>query len=224
MLKKFEKNKFRRRNKKEKKQTKEVQTNEPESSFKKSMLLNSAIITVRNPSKRVKALCKYFRKILSPDCLTKLEANPKIQDLLYVSQQLLIKHIIYISELEITIASLPNGPTYLFKIIDFEDNFKNYSNDIYNNPPFLTFNGKSNIKPLFQQFGVTDKSSKRALHFHFDDSLIYIRHYLISDRDTDDNFVVRLEEIGPKITLKLIETNNGVFTHLGLKNKRRYDQ
>lgn len=195
---------------------------EDDCGVKRSMLMHSAVVSVRNPSKKSETICKQLRKILSPDCLSKIEINPKIQDIVDASSQLLIKQIICVSEDKIKVALLPSGPTYLFKIIGYEDNFKNYTNDIYKSAPFITFEGKSSIKTLFQNFGTTDRPARRALHFHFDDSLVHIRHYFTSTENTDDNFVVRLKEIGPKLTLELVEAKNGIFPDMSLKLRQRH--
>ncbi|ELA42082.1 uncharacterized protein VICG_00931 [Vittaforma corneae ATCC 50505] len=189
---------------------------------RKSMLIYSAVVSVRHPSKKAEAVCKQLRKILSPDCLSKIEVNPKLQDIVDVAAQLLVKQIIYISENEIRIALLPTGPTYSFKIIEYENNFKNFPNDIYWTTPFITFEGKSSTKTLFQNFGTMNRSARRALHFHFDDDLVHIRHYATSIQNTDENFVVHLKEIGPKLALKLLEVKNGVFPGMNLKHTQRY--
>lgn len=186
---------------------------------KRSVLMHSAVISVRNPSKRSETLCKQLRKILSPNCLSKLEINSKLQDIIDVSSQLLLKQIIYVSENEIKIAALPNGPTYIFRIIEYEDNYKNYPNKIYTSAPFVTFDGKSSLRPIFQSFGMNEGVPKRTLHCQFKDDQISIRHYTILSEDTEDNFVVHLNEIGPKLTLQLLETRDGIFTGMGLRFK-----
>lgn len=193
-----------------------------EKPLKRSMLINTAIVTTRDPSKTTESLCKNLRKILSPDCLSKMEVNPKMQDLADVAHQLLVKQIIYISEHHIKIASLPNGPTYLFEIVSYDNTFKNFSPEYYSSVPFLTFDGKSSIKPIFQEFGQSNSADfKRVLHFHFKKDLIYIRHFFKSTEDTEDNFRVHLKEIGPKITLKFIEKTEGVLPDLKIKLKFR---
>lgn len=195
---------------------------EDEKPLKRSMLINTAVVTVRNPSKETEALCKNLRKILSPDCLSKMETNPKMQDLADVAHQLLVKQIIYISENHLKIASLPNGPTYVFEIVSKENTFKNFSPEYYSTIPFLTFEGKSPIKPIFQSFGQSSSIDfKRVIHFHFKEELIYIRHFFKTVEDTDDNFRVHLKEIGPKITLKFIEKITGVLPDLNIKLKFR---
>lgn len=190
---------------------------EEEQVQKKSMLINSAVVTVRNPSKKVEGICKQLRKILSPDCLFKIETNPKLQDLLDTSNQLLVKQVIYISENQIKIANLPNGPTHTFQIIEYENNFKSYSNEIYKIPPFITVDGKSSLKPLFLGFGQNNKISKRVVHFHLKDDLIYIRHFTTHTEDLDDKFKVCMKEIGPRFTLKELDTTGGVFPEMKLK-------
>lgn len=198
---------------------KTVAIQKEEKPLKKSMLINSAVVTVRDPSKSTENLCKNLRKVLSPDCLTKLDINPKMQDLADVAHQLLVKQIIYLSEHVAKVAILPNGPTYVFDIISYEDNFKNFSTEIYKSAPFLTFDGKSPLKQLFQHFGQSEKDSKRVLHFHFKDELVHIRHFMKTTEDTEDNFKVHLREIGPKVTLRFSEKIDGVFPDLKLRLK-----
>ncbi|KAM0681025.1 hypothetical protein GINT2_000808 [Glugoides intestinalis] len=196
-------------------------TEEDEAKLKKSMLINTAVVTVRNPSKRVEALCKQLRKILTPNCLMKLEINPKVQDLVDVSEQLLLKQIIYISEKEIQVACLPSGPTHHFNIADYRGDFKNFANDLYKNPPFITTDGKSELKPVFQAFGSSNNVDRRSLHFHFRYDLIHIRHFLQGVETLDDKFKVKLKEIGPRLSLKFIETKTGIFPKLSLEKPGR---
>lgn len=201
---------------------KNIDEHSEEGTQKKSMLINTAVVTVRNPSKRTESICKQLRKILSPDCLFKLETNPKMQDLLDVSPQLLVKQIVYLSEQEMKIACLPAGPTHVFKIIDYQNNFKNFSQEVYSELPFVTTHGKSITKTMFQSFGSVDRHSKRALHFHFKDDLVYIRHFVTSVANLEDKFRVGLKEIGPRLTLKLLESKTGVFPEMKLtKNYMR---
>lgn len=207
-----------KRRKPAKKATQPVEDDQSEDqTLKKSMLINSAVVTVRNPSKRVEGICKQLRKMLSPDCLFKIEMNPKLQDLLDTSNQLLVKQVIYISENQIKIANLPNGPTHTFQIVEYENNFKSFSNEIYKIPPFITVDGKSSLKPLFLEFGQNNQISKRVVHFHLKDDLIYIRHFTTHTEDLDDKFKVCMKEIGPRFTLKLSKTENGVFSDMGVK-------
>lgn len=196
-------------------------TAENEAKLKKSLLINVAVVTIRNPSKRIEALCKHLRKILTPNCLTKLEINPKIQDLVDVSAQLLLKQIIYISEKEVQIACLPSGPTHYFEIADYQDNFKNFASDLYKSLPFITTDGKSELKPVFQGFGASDKVDRRSLHFHFRYDFVHVRHFLQGVETLDDKFKVKLKEIGPRLTLKFIETKPGIFPKLSLEKPGR---
>lgn len=189
----------------------------------KSKRIYSVVISVRSPSRKSEIICKQLRRLLTPDCLSKMEINPKLQDVADVSADLLVKQILYISEHNIMIAPLPNGPTYVFEIVEYEDNFKNYSSELYKDIPFITFNGKSELKQLFKDFGTEETLSKRVLHFHFKNELVYIRHYSFATIDGDDNIVVQLKEIGPRFTLKCLKTDTGVLASTGLKfNRRRW--
>lgn len=106
-----------------------VQKEEEQSNVKKSLLTNILVMTVKKPSKNCEILCKQLKKIFSPDCLSKLDMNPKMQDVIDVAEQLLVKRIVLISEKELKIACFPNGPTYTFLIEEYSNNFKNFPND-----------------------------------------------------------------------------------------------
>lgn len=188
----------------------------------KAPLINSLVMTVRSPSKNVEVLCKQLKKILSPDCLNKLDLNPKIKDVIDVSDQLLVKQVIHISGKELKIARMPKGPTYTFSILEYVDNFKNYPIDLYKSPAFITFDGKCDYKHIFEGFGKKSAGFQRVLHFHIIDDVIHIRHFCSSTEDLDDKFKVCLKEIGPRLSLKLKDIKDGVFSELNIKKTRFY--
>lgn len=190
--------------------------------IKKAELINILTMTVRDPSKITEGMCKQLRKVFMPNSLTKLEMNTRMQDVIDVSDQLLITEIVYLSKDELKIAVMPKGPTFIFNIVEYDNNYKNFSMDLYREPALITMDGKWAHKNIFEGFGTRGGDSKRALHFHFKNDLIYIRHYYISTEDLEDKFKVGLKEIGPKLTLKLKKIEEGVFPEMNLKKSRNY--
>ena len=186
----------------------------------KAPLTNTLVVTVKSPSKPNENLCKQLKKVFSPDCLTKLQNNPKMQDVIDVSSQLFVRQIVHISEQELKIVTMPTGPTYTFQIVEYDSLFKNYSMDLYSSPAFITIDGKCDYKHIFQNFGKNEAGFKRALHFYFKDDLVYIRHYCTSTEDLDDKLKVCLREIGPKLTLKFKDIKDGVFPEMKIKKTR----
>lgn len=180
-------------------------------------LVNKLVITNRNPTKCSVKLCTQLRKLFDPECMTHLkEKHPRFKDCLEMADHYMISHIIVISDSVMQVGVRPNGPTHTFKILEYEDNFKNFHSDFYRKAPFITFDGKSALKTAFERFGRAEPGFKRTLHFLFEDEKIFIRHYSIKERDSDDNFVVGLKEIGPRLTLQLVNTECGFYP--GLKS------
>jgi rRNA maturation protein Rpf1 len=188
--------------------------------LKKSMLTNILTMTVRDPSKVTEGLCKQLKRIFAPNSLTKLENNPKMQDVIDVCDQLFVKQIIYLSKDEIKIAVMPSGPTYVFSIEEYDDNYKNFPMDLYKHPAFITTEGKCSYKHIFEGLGTDEGEFSRALHFYFKEDLVYVRHFCTSTEDLEDKFKVCLREIGPKLTLKLKKIEEGVFSDMKIKKTR----
>lgn len=188
---------------------------------KPPVLLNKLVITNKNPSKSTKKLCKQLRRIFDPDCLTNLkEKHPRIKDCLQMADFHQISHICIVSDAMIQIGDRIKNETYTFKILDYVDNFKNYGFDYYKTPAFITFQGSHQLRPLFERFGKNEPGFKRSLHFLFDGEQIHIRHYWYKTQDTEDNFKVGLKEIGPRLTIKLIKTESGIFESMRNNDKK----
>ncbi len=67
------------------------------------------------------------------------------------------------------------------------------------------------MKNLFSSFGKKAKPFKRVLNISEIDDKIYFRHYFYTVDDLEEKYKVSLKEIGPKITLKLINKEEGFF-------------
>lgn len=193
-----------------------------EKEVRKSTLTNTLVMTVRDPSKTSETLCKQLKKVFTPNCLTKLETNPRMQDVIDVSDQLHVRQIVHISEHEIKIACLPKGPTYTFSIVEYDNMYKNYPAEFYKLPAFVTMEGRSNYGHIFQHFGKNEAGFQRALHFFFSEDLVHVRHYCTSVEDLDEKFKVGLKEIGPRLTLKFRDVRDGVFPEMKIKKTRYY--
>lgn len=191
-----------------------------DNAVKKSLLTNTLVMTVRSPSKNCEALCKQLKRVFAPNCLTKLETNPRMQDVIDVADQLYVRQIVYISENEIKIACMPLGPTYTFAIAEYQNTYKNYPAELYKHPAFVTVDGKSSYGHVFQRFGKNEAGFRRALHFYFYGDLLHIRHYCTSVEDLEDKFRVSLKEIGPRLALEFRGVTDGVFPEMGIKKTR----
>lgn len=185
-------------------------------------LVNTVVMTVKNPSKSTEMLCKQLKRIFSPNCLAKLEKNPKIQDVVDFSDQLLVKQIVHIAENEVKIVHMPKGPTYTFSILEYFDNYKNYPSDLYKSPAFITLDGKCEYKHIFESLGKNEAEFQRSLHFYVKDDIVFIRHYCISTENLDDKFKVALREIGPRLKLKLKNIKDGIFPELKVRKTYGY--
>lgn len=194
----------------------------PRSGFKKQnkteetpKLTKKLIITNKNPTKGAQHLCAQLRKMLSPACITKItDKHPRIQDFLPQADESGISHILLVSDTTIQLGIRPKGPTYLFSIEQYSDDLKNYGQEFYKHLPLITFDGKSPLKAVFEKFGEKSTVFKRAIHIMFDGDLIFIRHYLHKTTSTELNYKVELKEIGPKLTLKLVKTEDGLLPSL----------
>ncbi|KAI5150423.1 hypothetical protein ENBRE01_1488 [Enteropsectra breve] len=205
------------KNKNSKNRKHKMENDEP-----KGPLVNKLIITTREPSKESKKLCTQLRRICDPDCLTKLQdKRPRVQDYLGVADAFLISHIMVVSENSIQIGMRPQGPTHTFKILEYSNEWKNFSFELYKNPPFITFQGKSDLKPIFERLGKNAPGFKRALHISFEDDKIYIRHYCTSTEDLEDNWKMHLREIGPRLTLQHVKKEEGLYQQLRGSKQRR---
>ena len=178
-------------------------------------LINKLVITNRNPNGDAKRLCTQLRKMLDPECLTHLkEKHPRLKDCLMMADHYLISHIVVVTGSEMQVGVRPTGATYSFKILEYEDNFKNYGPEFYKAPAFVTFEGRSPLRSLFEKFGRNEAGFRRSLHFCFEGDKIFVRHYWYRTEDTDENFRVGLREIGPRLTLQLTGIEEGLYPGL----------
>lgn len=178
----------------------------------RTALKNKLVITSKKPSKPNKQLCLQLRKVFEPDCMANLkETSQRFRDCLEVADAFRISHLLFISADRIVIGQRPRGPTYSFKILEYKGGLESCPSEFYSKPAFVTFDGTSELKCLFERFGRTVEGFRRVLHFCFIDDIVYIRHYRTVMKDTDDNFVVGLKEIGPRLTLKYLGMENGFF-------------
>jgi len=182
---------------------------------KQHRLINKLVVTSKNPTKESIKLCTQLRRILDPDCLSKLkEKHLKLTECFSTADHYSLSHIVFIAGKMLHIGARPNGPTCIFKIREYSDNFKSFSPAFYERPPFLTFQGKSELKQIFEHLGKNEEGFRRVLHIAFEDDLVYIRHYGVAVRNSTDNFRVKLREIGPRLTLELVKKNSGFYTHI----------
>ncbi|KAI4292581.1 hypothetical protein PAPHI01_1855 [Pancytospora philotis] len=178
----------------------------------KLKLVNKLVITNRNPTKAATKLCKQLRETFAPDCLTHIkDKHPRIKDYLEMADAHMISQIVVVSDKLLQIGCRPSGPTYSFRIVDYKDDFKKFSPELFRQPPFVTFDGRSDLKPVFERLGKNEPGFKRTLHFLFDGDRVLMRHYSMKQKDDTDNFVMGLREIGPSLTLELVKTEEGLF-------------
>lgn len=185
------------------------------------VLTNKLVITNRNPSKIAKKLCQQLREIFSPNSLTHIkDKHPRIKEYLRMADAHLISHMVVVSDKMIQIGIRPKGPTHTFKIIEYGDDYKRYHSDNFRQAPFITFEGKSALKPMFENLGKKEPGFKRTLHIKFEDDIIYIRHYCLKEKDSSDNFVMGFKEIGPRLTLQFVGTEEGLFKTARVKSTK----
>ncbi|KAI5175755.1 hypothetical protein PAEPH01_2193 [Pancytospora epiphaga] len=187
-------------------------------------LVNKLVITTRNSTKRAKKLCEHLRKIFDPDGFTQLkEKHPRLQDFIGMADSFRIGHVLIVSDNAIQVGVRPHGPTYTFKIVEYDESLKTYTPEIFKTPPFVTFGGKSHLEELFENFGKNKNGFKRVLHVEFKDENIVLRHYCLKETNTEDNYVLGYKEIGPRLTLELTKTEDGFYPahHTASHNKKR---
>ncbi len=176
-------------------------------------LTKKLVITNKKPSKETERLCKQLRYIFSPDNLSSIKKeNLSFRQYLELADHYQISHIIIVNRNILKIGVRTTGITYKFKIVEYIDNFKNFNPSFYLSPPFVTFEGKSVLKPIFAKFGKNKTGFKRVLHVEFESDLIYIRHYAHCVENNEDSYKVKLKEIGPRLTLSLLATETGLFS------------
>ena len=177
--------------------------------------INKLVITNKKPSKRAKKLCLQLRRLLKPNTVSNLkDTNPPVDECLSFADRFAVGMIIYITDAEIQIAPRPEGPTFTFKILEYDEEFRDLQPGYSQKLPFVTMEGKSVLKPLFEKLGKNEEGFRRVLHFSFEDKIVYMRHYITMVNDTDDNWRVSMRETGPKLKLELIEEAPGILVKI----------
>lgn len=173
--------------------------------------INKLIITCKKPKKQAKTLCKALRKLFLPNVTYKLkDKKTSIKKLKSIGDEYKMSHFIVIGDNYLKIGQRPNGPTAIYRIINFKDNVKTYNNLIYNEDPLITISGESNLSDVFLNLSHPGKLPTRNIHFHFENDEVEMRHYKIETKE-DDNIKVGLNEIGPKLSLRLIKVQSSFF-------------
>lgn len=175
--------------------------------------LNKLVITVKKPTKRAKQICAHMRRILEPNVTAKLrDKNTTVKSYLDVADALELSHFILVDARDIKIGIRPHGPTYVFNVVEYNPKYIKVSEDHYKSDPFISSTGESELKELFLSLSSQPDTFKRSLHFHFDGDLVHIRHYAILTKDDDDDDIkVGFNEIGPRISMRLVKRMDGFF-------------
>lgn len=178
-------------------------------------LYKKAVVASKNALKDVRHLATQLKAILAPETITiPKNEKPDVCEYLEMGDHYQISHMIVVNKNIIKIGMRPTGPTYIFKIVEYVDNFKSFHPRFYLKPPFITFDGKSKLKDIFGRFGKNEDGFMRILHFNFEGEMVYLRHYARNIENNDDAMKVSLKEIGPRLTLSLISTKTGLFREL----------
>ncbi|AFM98812.1 hypothetical protein EHEL_081120 [Encephalitozoon hellem ATCC 50504] len=173
--------------------------------------LNKLVITVKKPTRRSKQMCMHIRRMLEPNVTAKLrDKNTTVKSYLDVADTLELSHFILVDARDIKIGVRPKGPTYVFNIVDYNPKFVMVGSEYYRDDPCITFTGESDTKGLFMSLSSQPETFKRNLHFYFDGDLIHVRHYAIVTKEEED-IRVGFNEIGPRITMKLVKKMDGFF-------------
>lgn len=175
------------------------------------VFMNKLVITTKKPNKRAKLLCRQVRRMLEPNVTAKLkDRNTTIEPYLSIADAFELSHFILIDSRDIKIGVRPNGPTFVFNIVEYNPKYVNLGSEFYSEDAHITFTGESEFKELFSSLSSSGKAFKRNIHVCFEDDLIYIRHYGVLIKE-EENIKVGFNEIGPRITLKFIKKMDGLF-------------
>lgn len=173
--------------------------------------INKLIVTCKKPKKQAKIICKVLRRIFLPNVTFKLkDKSVGLKKLKSIGDEYKMSHYIVVGDRYIKIGHRPNGPTATYRIINFKDTIKKHNNSIYNEDPLITISGESNLSDMFIKLSHPGKLPTRNIHFHFNNDEVEIRHYKIETKE-EDNVKVGLNEIGPKLTLKLLKIQDSFF-------------
>lgn len=167
------------------------------------------VFTSKKPNKNIQNLCKQLRMILKPEVLldnenlhineTKLDRFATEMNLSHYVSVKLVQNCI-----EMELVDRKTGIAIKYTITEYQNNFKNYSNEIYKEKPFLSTEGLTKEELSFTKELFNTKQTKdfrRVLMFKREGNNLYIRHYLHKVANDTSNFVVKLFEIGPRLTL-----------------------
>ncbi|ORD93653.1 hypothetical protein ECANGB1_1801 [Enterospora canceri] len=178
-----------------------------------SDLNEKLIYTTRKANKTCANLVKHLRLMLRPKSLKSFkETYTNEKEIEKFANEFLISHVISVKQVNtdimLQIKNRRNSKIHKFEVVEYDEIFKDFTNETYKENPLLSFSGfgaEKEIKELFEKMhGKKEKTFKRVLAFHKEDDLIFIRHYIHRITDNTKDYVVSLKEIGPKITLKHI--------------------
>ena len=174
------------------------------------------IFTTKKPNKNVKRMVDQMRMFFRPETLYENE-NMFIRekDIEKFTSQMMTSHYLFVrstgaDKIEIDIVDRRNKNKITYKLIDYENNFKTYKNEIYKERALLSVNGfdeSPQEKEMFEGLFVRDlkKKFRRVLLISKEDDAVYIRHYMYKSADDTKNYIVTLCEIGPRFTLRRIK-------------------
>ncbi|OQS55846.1 hypothetical protein EHP00_388 [Ecytonucleospora hepatopenaei] len=196
-----------------KKEIKELKKKQKEEEYgaNKSDWKYKMIFTTKKPSKKLKNLCKQLRTILRPEALFDNENDfIKESELDKFTTQMNVSHYFFVKQEQkdifINFFDKKHSKSFLYKVIEYTDNFKVYPNEIYKEKPLVSFKGlegeeKISFESLF--YGSNTKKFRRILLITREKQILYIRHYLYKVANDISNYIISLNEIGPRLTLEL---------------------
>ncbi|TBU00289.1 Brix domain-containing protein [Hamiltosporidium magnivora] len=187
---------------------------------------NKLVIRIGKVTKNVKQLITDLRKVFEPHVALKIQEhnNDLIEKYIPIIHQFFLSHFFVFTEkngeILLRISNyLHHGPTYFFKIENFKNIFeinKCLSQKWFKKDPIVTFSGddcyEQNIFKNLEFFKneIKDENILRNIHLHFENKIIYFRHYFIK-KEEKDSIKIILEEIGPSISMSFIKEEDGFF-------------
>lgn len=178
-------------------------------------LKNKLIYTSKKKSNNCIVLCRQLRDFFKPNGLSGIKNLCFTQKMIIeLNKNLNIDYSIYIWEtgknMFLEMKHNLTQKVYQFEIVDYEDNFKTFANTLYTHSPMVVLNnfGQMNELKMFLKNMYSDNIKiefKRIILFSVINGEIYLRHFCYNVRDNDVEYVVKLAEIGPRLTLKLLE-------------------
>ncbi|CAK9304389.1 unnamed protein product [Gordionus sp. m RMFG-2023] len=198
----------------------EIVNNEFEQYFQQSVKPNIAITSSYHPYKKTNKFCRdletiipnskyYIRKKTNLSILLPKAIEKGFTDLVFVNEDKKIPS-------SLMICHLPNGPTTLYKILNFKLSFAFKKNSrkypeqpevVLNN--FTTTLGHTIGKMFAVLFPQTpDFVHRRLVTFHNQRDYIFFRHHRYQFKNGEK---VALQELGPRFTLRLQFLQRGLF-------------